>query len=109
MNGETRQRLEQNAKRSIEVRGQARRGATVAGRHLPHNNSETRERLGQSAKGRTTVRGQAGRGATVAGRRLPGAVEQKVDFFCPCQVFWKIMGRSVSGRHNIVTLLPSCA
>jgi hypothetical protein len=45
----------------------------------------------------------------VAGRRLPGAVEQKVDFFCPCQVFWKIMGRSVSGRHNIVTLLPSCA
>ncbi len=34
VNGETRERLEQSAKRSAAVRGQAGRGATVAGRRL---------------------------------------------------------------------------
>ncbi len=35
MNGETRERHGQSAKRSASVRGQAGRGATVAGRRLP--------------------------------------------------------------------------
>jgi hypothetical protein len=35
VNGQTRERLEQIAKRSAAVRGQARRGATVAGGRLP--------------------------------------------------------------------------
>jgi len=35
VNGETRERLGQSAKRSVAVRGQAGRGATVAGRRLP--------------------------------------------------------------------------
>jgi hypothetical protein len=35
VNGETRERLGQSAKRSAAVRGQAGRGATVAGRRLP--------------------------------------------------------------------------
>jgi hypothetical protein len=35
VNGEIRERLGQSAKRSVAVRGQAGRGATVAGRRLP--------------------------------------------------------------------------
>ncbi len=35
VNCETRERLGQSAKRSVAVRGQAGRGATVAGRRLP--------------------------------------------------------------------------
>ncbi len=50
-------------------------------------NDETRERLGQSAKRSAAVRGQAGRGATVAGRRRD---------FLPCEVLWRIAGRSAS-------------